>query len=371
MLRILLTNFHPGDGGGHTTYINALLTSTHPELELHVAAPKTSKLFQLSESQGHRVIAIDFPGKLKELRQIVLNCRRLRDFIASRKIQVIHCNGSPDHRLVLYALLLIPQHRRPRVMFTKHNSFPVKNNAISRIRYSRCTDHLIVVCAKLRPQFLNLGIAMEKVSVIENGVDTVRFRRPKNRDYIAELREQLGLPTSGKIFVSCAGSAVHKGWHYLAKAAQNVENVYVVVLGSKPSESLLTNLFGSPPPLNLIFPGIQSDVRPYLWASDVGFVLSTSVETISFACREMMSASLPVIVSDFGCLPDNISNNTGWVTEAGSEESVKDALCKALVADLPQMGNEAQKLAEQRFRLDHFQSSTFDVYNTLSQQLRH
>lgn len=365
MLRVLLTNFHPGDGGGHTTYINALLTSADPELELHVAAPKTSKLYKLAESKGHRAIAIDFPGKIKELRQIVLNCRRLRDYIASRQIQVIHCNGSPDHRLVLYTLLLIPHRRRPRVVFTKHNSFLVKNNAISRIRYSLCSDHVIVVCTKLRSQFLNLGMPMEKVSVIENGVDTVRFRRPKHRDDIAELREQLGLPISGKIFVSCAGSAAHKGWHYLAKAAQNVRDVYVVVLGSEPSKSQLNNLFGSSPPLNLIFPGIQSDVRPYLWASDVGFVLSTSVETISFACREMMSASLPVIVSDFGCLPDNISSKTGWVTEAGNERSVKDALFKALAEDLPEMGNAAQKLAEQRFRLDYFQSSTFDVYRTL------
>lgn len=366
MLRILLTNFHPGDGGGHTTYINALVTSSHPQIEMYIAAPDTSKLFNLSKAKGYQPIALDFPGKLKEFWQIILNCNRLRKILKSQKFDIIHCNGSPDHRLVLYVLFFTRFRHKPKIVFTKHNSFTIKNNAVSRLRYLVHTDHVIVVCEKLRAQFLQLGMSAEKVSVIENGVDTAHFRKQHTRHEVLELRRQLGLPDIGKICVSCAGSGLHKGWQYMAKAAEDFSNTYVVVLGSEPSEERLTELFGGIPPSNLIFPGIQSDVRPYLWAADLGFVLSTSVETISFACREMMSAGLPIIVSDFGCLPENISDETGWITEAGSIASVKNALSKALAADLRLMGDAAQKYADEKFRLDHFQSSTLDVYNKLS-----
>ena len=366
MLRVLLTNFHPGDGGGHTTYIKALLTSTHPEIKVHVAVPETSKIYQFAKSNGFEPFAVDFPGKLRELKAVISNCIRLRKILASQRFHIIHCNGSPDHRLVLYTLFLIRRANRPRVVFTKHNSFAIKNNFLTRLRYAVYTDHLIVVCTKLQPQFSNLGIPSNGITVIENGVDTAQFRKRHSQRSLSDLRTRLGLPNSGTLCVSCAGSGLHKGWQYMAEAAKDFPNVYVVVLGTEPDERRLQDLFGGIQPPNLIFPGNQSDVRPYLWAANVGFVLSTAVETISFACREMMAAGLPMIVSDFGCLPENISDETGWVTKAGNVNSVREALTKALDADLSAMSVAAQNRANARFKLSQFQSATLNVYKEVA-----
>ena len=57
----------------------------------------------------------------------------------------------------------------------------------------------------------------------------------------------------------------------------------------------------------VVFTGLLRDVRPLLAAMDVGFVLSSRLETISFACREMMAAGRPVIVSDTGGLAENVT----------------------------------------------------------------
>ncbi|WP_434524387.1 glycosyltransferase [Photorhabdus asymbiotica] len=82
--------------------------------------------------------------------------------------------------------------------------------------------------------------------------------------------------------------------------------------------------------INVEFTGYINDDREiinYMKNTSVGFVLSTNCETISFACREMISCDLPVIVSDFGELSENIDHNVnGWSTKAGNEASIHNIL---------------------------------------------
>ena len=46
-MNVLYTNFHPGTGGGHTTYLKYLfngISSQEKDLTVFIAAPKSSKL---------------------------------------------------------------------------------------------------------------------------------------------------------------------------------------------------------------------------------------------------------------------------------------------------------------------------------------
>ena len=45
-MKILFTNFHPGIGGGHVTYIVSLLLGMKATHNLFVACPATSRLFK-------------------------------------------------------------------------------------------------------------------------------------------------------------------------------------------------------------------------------------------------------------------------------------------------------------------------------------
>lgn len=369
MLKVLLTNFHPGDGGGHTTYLASLIFSLKREdrLQLHLAVPNQSKAFQVGTHHQIPTHAIDFPGKVREVLSIIRNVRILRALIVKHRFELIHSNGSPDHRLIIYTLWTLPQRMRPRIVFTKHNSFPVDPGVLNKIRYTDYADYIICVCQSLKKQFKQLGVSETRISVIPNGVDLDRFHPQTKLKDRMQSRQKFGLPEHRIMFISCAGTASHKGWQILANALCKLphalrEKFCVVVLGSKPSQSKLESLLDEPSMTELHFPGHQDNVVPYLQVADVGFVLSTAVETISFACREMMACGLPTLVSDFGCVQENVDESTGWVVKAGSESDIEAFLSEIHHYDLAEMGASARQRALENFSIIQFAQQTLTAY---------
>lgn len=260
--------------------------------------------------------------------------------------------------------MTLPVSFRPKLVVTKHNSFPIARNIIAYWRYRRWTDAVITVCSKQATQYKqNRYLNNVSITNIANGVDLKYFRPPKERASSSrDVRHKLGIPDTSLVFVSCAGTATHKGWQYLASACDGLPNIHVIVLGGVPSNQKLHTLFPNGVPHNLVFPGQQTDVRPFLWAADIGFVLSTAVETISFACREMMATGLPMLVSDFGCLPENVDEKTGWVTKAGDTGAVQEIVSKISSYNIQEMGIAARLRAERLFDVETFRSETYKIY---------
>ena len=65
----------------------------------------------------------------------------------------------------------------------------------------RKANHIVVICQGLKDELLRRGFSNDKVSIIENGVDTDHFNpREKNQ----ELVKKFGL--DGKITIGFAGS---------------------------------------------------------------------------------------------------------------------------------------------------------------------
>ena len=95
----------------------------------------------------------------------------------------------------------------------------------------------------------------------------------------------------------------------------------------------------------------------------MGFVLSVGVETISFACREMMAMGKPVLVSDYAGLSENIDNNQdGWIVQKRSINQILEFLQKIDKLNLTQFSQSANKKARQEFGLDKFINKTIQVY---------
>jgi glycosyltransferase involved in cell wall biosynthesis len=110
------------------------------------------------------------------------------------------------------------------------------------------------------------------------------------------------------------------------------------------------------------------DVRPAIAAIDAGFVLSHAVETISFACREMMAMGKPVLVSDYAGLPENIDEAVdGFVVPVRDRDAIAAAIQRMLDAraHLPAMGAAARRKAERDFGLASFIAATAAVYAEL------
>jgi L-malate glycosyltransferase len=373
-MKLLLTNFHDGDGGGHTTYLIALARGLCARHEIHLALPPSSRAYREAQAiQGVRVHAQSFPNGLKRWAARRAARAQLRALLQRERFDLIHVNGSADHRLVLSALRGL--NPRPKLAWTKHNSKPVRG--LGHAWRARRTDLVIAVSEATRRELLSTAYARCTPVTVRNGIDTAHFAPASNDVAQAECTGWLGDAMQRTprplLLGSNAGTADYKGWMDLVEALATLsENeraqIHVLLCGKPPNESQRGRIDVLGLTAQVHFSGMLSDVRPVIAAIDAGFVLSYAVETISFACREMMAMGKPVLVSDYAGLPENITpGSDGWVVKTRDIAAIAQAL-RAILEQrdrLPAIGDAARAKALREFDLAQFVDGTEAAYQRL------
>jgi len=364
-MKLLFTNFHEQYGGGHDTYIFTLCKGLTAH-NIVVAAPKDSLLLKkVAIINTVKTFPFNFNFRLNNFLDLCKKILELKRFLTKEQFDVVHVNGSKDHSLIILAILLVQ--KKPKIIFTKHNSLPIKFGA--KLRYRYFTDHIITVSENTRKMFSSIKTV---TTVIYNGVD-IDFFRPYDEALVPMLRKKYGIEADDLVFGSIAGTGLYKGWPLLLEAisklpTQTLKNIKVIVAGNMPSSTEIeTYIQNYNLKNNLILTGLLPDVREVVAIMDVGFVLSYAVETISFACREMMAMGKPVIVSDYAGLPENITDSIdGYVVKSKNIDSIKNCIIK--IISNPQsliiMGKNARKKAVESFSASKFIQNTLAVYET-------
>ncbi len=366
-MRILYTNFHGGSGGGHTTYIRELARALAGRHEVHVAVPGSSTLFaQASRLPGVHVLDQPFPNGLHRIRQRAQAVRQLRDYLRHHRFDIVHVNGSADHRITLAALRGL--HPRPSVVLTKHNTKTMSGpQHVWRAHWH--TSKVIAVCAYVQRLLEASPYRVCHPQIVYNGVDTDHFQ-PWPVEAANAQRRALGIPDDALLIGSSAGTADYKGWTDLIAALQRLPDgertrIHVLLAGNPPCADQLALLDAAGLRAQFHFPGLLEDVRPTIAALDAGFVLSYRVETISFACREMMAMGKPVMVTDYAGLPENIhAGEDGWIVPVHGHAAMAATLQAMLHdrAQLQPMGASARTHAVAEFGLERFVNATEAIY---------
>ena len=370
-MNILYTNFHARNGGGHVTYILNLLHGLVREHSVTVATPKSSRLYRLASAiPGVKVIDMSYSTRPSSW---LAPRARLRALVREGRFDLVHANGSADHKQVM--LSLVGLRRRPAVILTKHNDHAVQRMGHG-LRARFATDRVIAVSDFIRDILLRSPYRRCGVVTVRHGIDT-EFFAPVDAAHRQALRDEtLGAGLRGKIVLgSSAGSDLDKGWLDLVEAisllpADLRERFHVVVIGDPPNEEKVARVTELGMTDSVSFPGLIDDVRPTLAACDAGFVLSYR-EALSFACRELMALGLPVLVTRVGGLPENLEDGReGWIVPMKDPGAIA-AVLERIAADpsvLVRMGAEARARAAQEFNLPLFVRRTLEVYQSA---LRH
>ncbi|MCW7551031.1 glycosyltransferase family 4 protein [Photorhabdus sp. APURE] len=360
-MNILITNFHTGNGGGHTTYImNIVKYFNYNEGNLFIACPPESRLYKELFNLGvNNVFPLCFSFKIKKLKQIIKTSQILSKITKEYKIDIIHTNGNSDNKIAVIAKLFFGM--KSKLIYTKHNHYSV--SLLSRIRLRRFNEKIIFVSDSIHKQ-CSFFIPNEQSVIIKNGINTDKW---KIEHPIIE---------TGKItLISSAGTARHKGWHFLirclAKDKELSNKFSIKILGRIPHKKDIEKLIGIDfLNVDIEFIGYINDdkaIISYMKNASIGFVLSTDCETISFSCREMMACGLPVIVSDFGGLPENIDHGVnGWITRAGNEISIHKVLkliSSLSFQELKELSKKAREKAVNEFNVKKMVSETINIYN--------
>lgn len=366
-MRILFCNFHEDHGGGQDTYLLSLIQTLQHKHSVALASPPSSSLY-LTLKTEIPCFAINYKGIFRKWMTLFKQLRAFKQWIEQQCFDIIHVNGSADHRAVLLVYPFLKH--RPKLVLTKHNAIRIKFGALLRMRYF--TGAIIAVSQSTEQHLLQAGIKKSLIRTIPNGIDT-HFFQPISHQQKQAARQQHELNEEDFIFVSNAGTAECKNWPSLIAAIAALppelkNNIKVIIAGKLPSEQIQTQSvkkFGLSD--QVIFTGLLSDTRHRMTLGDVGFVLSNSQETISFACREMMAMGLPVIVSNYGGLPENITPHVdGWIVPVNDISALTTCLMHILQEkELTLMGQHAREKALKNFDKTTFIQETLKLYQNI------
>ncbi|MGB9493679.1 MAG: glycosyltransferase family 4 protein [Azonexus sp.] len=359
MARILVTNFHQIGGGGHVPYIQAL--TKIPGISEHVigiATPEKSRLhIYLGEVSYPYLYACDFPSKVqRELPSILFNIRKFRKIVSEFKPDIVHVNGGAD---MLIALWSHPLSRPYALVRTHHAIRNIPRDVYHRLIYDKYVSSNIYVSKTAMELSVENSLSPQSATIIENGVDLMHFR-PITRDMV--LAKKYGIDEDTLCFGSCAGTGPYKRVDTIIDAALHIKETVngkhkfkIMVLGNTSQGIALQNLAKQKGLTEFVYCGFHRDVTRYVSLFDVGFILSDSVETISFAAREMLAMGKPLISSSFSGLKENVHDGVnGILVKPGDINELASAMKYFLDID-------KSILAKFSFNAREYACNSFDI----------
>lgn len=199
----------------------------------------------------------------------------------------------------------------------------------------RRSDAVIVVGSYLVPVVRAMGVAEERISVINMGVNTDQFRPHPRQD----ARDRLGLPGESPVFVSIGSLTPVKGHRFAIEAfgqlVQSHASCRLYVLGEGYLEGELRRMARE---LGLVDHVVFVGARPsdevawWLAASDA-LIVASLTESFGLVALEALACGVPVIASRVGGLVDQVEDGVnGFLVPPGDPGAIAGA-ARRILAD--------------------------------------
>jgi teichuronic acid biosynthesis glycosyltransferase TuaC len=208
------------------------------------------------------------------------------------------------------------------------------------IKALQSATRIFAVSDSLKHLAMSLGVPGDKVLVVGNGVDTLKFHRlPRDA-----ARQKLGLPADAPVLVSVGALVERKGFHRVLECLPVLRQRfpglrYLIVGGAGPEGDWSVRLRSSVIDLGLqdcvVFLGTlpQESLKAPLSAADV-FVLATHNEGWANVFLEAMACGLPVVTTEVGGNAEVVANaKLGILVPFGQRERLTESIADALVRD--------------------------------------
>lgn len=237
-----------------------------------------------------------------------------------------------------------------KIIFRRVN-FPLHNNFFSRLKYTWGIDSIIAISESIHLQLQMCGIPASKIRTIYEGMDLSLYPKPAQ----PKPRDPNGLAVIGTV----AHLSREKGLNYLIEAASLIPEVqdrmrFVIVGDGKCLQELKELSLSKGLKDVFQFVGFHSSTHQFMKSFDI-FALPSLSEGLSSAILEAMAASLPIIATNVGGIPELVKDGDNGLLVAPANPV---ALAQALqqLTDNPEeserMGRRGRERMEEQFTLE-------------------
>lgn len=298
----------------------------------------------------------------------------LYHWLRGQKIQILHTHGyfaGVFARLagLLAGIPLIISHVHSTYVY-----FRGKHLFMERL-LSYWSDRIICVSQAVQNWVVeHEHIPRKKTVIIYNGI-----RPPSvatNNGTMSERERKIwGIPRGDAVFTVIASLTPNKGHRVMlesfASLLEDHPNATLLIVGDGPLRSELeTRARQARIDNKTVFTGLRTDIDAVLSLSDVVLLPSQSREGLGMALIEAMSASLPVIGTNLGGIPEVIQNGiNGFLVPTENPYALADAMfILANEANLRiRMGRESRRIYEERFTLSNMIQQIEELYEHLQE----
>ncbi len=365
--KVLHTNFHHGWGGQSNRILMECKGLAENGHDITISAPADSELIKRSAALGIKTfIHAQYQRGFHPV-TFISEILKLRKFIISQKIEIVHTHGSQDSWTASFAVLLISKKNKPVLLRTKHNIFPIADHIINRLHYN-IFDAMVCISESILKYCRDKKWTKKiKFYLIHSAVDIKSFESAQKSD----IRKEFNL--GDKILFSIIGRLrTEKGHVHLLfaieKIIQDFPQIMFLFVGDGSLKEDLINLAKNLNiDKNVIFTGFRKDVPSVLKDTDV-FILPSISEGLGTAILEAGMASLPVIASNVGGIPDIIDDNTnGYLVKPANPDDLA-AKIKFVLNNMDaaeEMGKKLYQKIKTEFSPENLVAKTEQCYEDL------
>lgn len=375
------TNFHEGGAAkiarqlyygmkekGHQVYFLAGYKSKDDKECMIINGSGIQKLFALGTGmlQNNQVIS------RKRTR------KRILDIVKEKQIDVVHVHNVFQNFIGIKDISYIAQHCR--VVWTLHDMWAVtghcahalecmewKENECRTCRYKRrypafYYNDVRYKFQRKKENFAGSGITFvvpskwleeiclesylknEKIITVENGVDIENYR-PLDKKKLRKKYEVAG-ERIVLFFTAAVVTNAGKGIPYLVEALKKIKNKEKITIFTAGNGELGKELEGFDL-RQMGFVGEEKKMNELYNLADV-YVNPSLAESFGCTAAEAAAAGTAVIAFASGGLTEIVTEETGWLVEAGNADALYEALEEALKdrERLKEKGLQARKRAE-------------------------
>ncbi|MCV0428167.1 MAG: glycosyltransferase family 4 protein [Roseibium sp.] len=328
---------------------------------------------------------IEMPVKSKSPLTIWKNAARLSTLITERHVSLIHARS----RAPAWSSLWAARRTKTPLVTTYHGTYNQSNKLKAFYNSVMARGDAVIANSKFIAGLITRRhtFAKDRITVIQRGSD-LKALASENVSALRQqaLKDSWGVPVGRPIILNMARLTAWKGQKVIIEAMADLQETgckepvailagdaqgrdgYVAELKKLISDHALQDQ------VRLV--GHCSDVPAALALADLSVIASVEPEAFGRAAVEAQAASVPVIVSDHGAVPETVlappeaseEARTGWRVVPGDADALADAIRNAL-SQAPdtrkEMTDRALSHVRQNFSVEIMCDRTLEVYNSL------